>query len=47
MKKEEKKKEWVKPNIKKLSCADAEGSGKRYTPYAESEIGNRGLYGPS
>ena len=47
MDKKNKKKKWVEPNIQKLSCADAEGSSKRYTPYSESEIGNRGLYGPS
>ena len=47
MSKEEKKRKWVKPEIDVMSCADAEGSLKKYTPYDESEIGNKGLYGPS
>ena len=47
MKDKKKKEKWEKPTIEIMSCADAEGSGKRYTPYAESEVGNKGLYGAS
>ena len=41
MSRKKNKKNWVKPEINIMSCADAEGSGKKYTPYSESEIGNK------
>ena len=41
------KRKWVKPDIEKMRCADAEGTSKMFTPYSENQIGNKGLYGPS
>lgn len=47
MSKKVNKRKWIKPDIEKMRCADAEGSMKMFTPYDEREVGNQGLYGPS